>query len=92
MKSKEPMSKAQLQKLCEHGWDVMLLHLEDVSIAARRYGSTLWTLAVPGDMATVRRKQRRVSFTESETTQAVRFAPLSAIDAVKASARKRPSH
>jgi integrase len=38
MKSKEPMSKAQLQKLCEHERDVMLLHLEDVSIAARRYG------------------------------------------------------
>ncbi|WP_343226841.1 integrase [Rhizobium laguerreae] len=38
MKSKEPMSKAQLQKLCEHERDVMLLHLEDVSIVARRYG------------------------------------------------------
>jgi len=38
MKSKEPMSKAQLQKLCEHERDLMLLHLEDVSIAARRYG------------------------------------------------------
>ncbi|MBY5806113.1 integrase [Rhizobium leguminosarum bv. viciae] len=38
MKSKEPMTKAQLQKLCEHERDVMLLHLEDVSIAARRYG------------------------------------------------------
>jgi hypothetical protein len=37
MKSKEPMSKAQLQKLCEHERDVMLLHLEDVSIFARRY-------------------------------------------------------
>ncbi|NTI43445.1 hypothetical protein [Rhizobium rhizogenes] len=32
------MSKAQLQKLCEHERDVMFLHLEDVSIAARRYG------------------------------------------------------
>lgn len=38
MKSKEPMSKAQLQKLCEHERDVMLLHLEDVSLVARRYG------------------------------------------------------
>lgn len=38
MKSKEPMSKAQLQKLCEHERDVMLLHLEDVSIVAKRYG------------------------------------------------------
>ncbi|MFS8047091.1 hypothetical protein [Rhizobium sp. BR 314] len=38
MKSKEPMSKAQLQKLCEHERDVMLLRLEDVSIVARRYG------------------------------------------------------
>ncbi|MBY5883402.1 integrase [Rhizobium leguminosarum] len=38
MKSKEPMSKAQLQKLCEYERDVMLLHLEDVSIVARRYG------------------------------------------------------
>ncbi|MQB33804.1 hypothetical protein DXT93_25155 [Agrobacterium rhizogenes] len=38
MKSEEPMSKAQLQKLCEHERDVMFLHLEDVSIAARRYG------------------------------------------------------
>jgi hypothetical protein len=38
MKSKEPMSKAQLQKLCEHERDVMLLHLEGISIAARRNG------------------------------------------------------
>ncbi|NKL30165.1 integrase [Rhizobium leguminosarum bv. viciae] len=38
MKSKEPMSRAQLQNLCEHERDVMLLHLEDVSIVARRYG------------------------------------------------------
>jgi hypothetical protein len=38
MNSKEPMSKAQLQKLCEHERDVMRLHLEDVSIAARRNG------------------------------------------------------
>ncbi len=38
MKPKEPMSKAQLQKLCEHERDVMLIHLEDVSIVARRYG------------------------------------------------------
>ncbi|MBP2235528.1 hypothetical protein J2Z31_002020 [Sinorhizobium kostiense] len=38
MKSKEPMSKQQLQKLCEHERDVMLLHLEDVALAARRYG------------------------------------------------------
>ncbi|MGY5800932.1 hypothetical protein [Rhizobium hainanense] len=36
MNSKEPMSKAQLQKLCEHQRDMMLLHLEDVSTAARR--------------------------------------------------------
>lgn len=38
MKSKEPMSKELLQKLCEHERDVMLLHLEDVALAARRYG------------------------------------------------------
>jgi hypothetical protein len=38
MNSKEPMSKAQLQKLCEHERDMMLLHLEDVSTAARRNG------------------------------------------------------
>lgn len=38
MNSKEPMSKAQLQKLCEHERDVMRLHLEDVSIAARCNG------------------------------------------------------
>ncbi len=38
MKSKEPMSKEQLQKLCAHERDVMLLHLEDVALAARRYG------------------------------------------------------
>ncbi|MCF6369721.1 DUF6538 domain-containing protein [Rhizobium halophilum] len=38
MKSKEPMSKQQLQRLCEHERDVMLLHLEDAAIAARRYG------------------------------------------------------
>ncbi|MEK1875815.1 MAG: integrase, partial [Rhizobium altiplani] len=38
MNSKEPMSKAQFQKLCEHEGDVMRLHLEDVSIAARRNG------------------------------------------------------
>ncbi|WP_244712992.1 integrase [Rhizobium cremeum] len=38
LKQKEPMSKAQLQKLCEHERDMMLLHLEDVSMAARRYG------------------------------------------------------
>jgi hypothetical protein len=38
MNSKEPMSKAQFQKLCEHERDVMRLHLEDVSIAARRNG------------------------------------------------------
>lgn len=38
MNSKEPMSKAQLQKLCEHERDMMLEHLEDVSTAARRYG------------------------------------------------------
>jgi hypothetical protein len=75
MNSKGSMSKEQLRKLCEHERDVMLSHLEDVSIAARRYGTTLWTLAAPGDMATVRRRRRRVSFAESETTQAVRFAP-----------------
>lgn len=38
LKQKEPMSKAQLQKLCEHERDMMLLHLEDVSMVARRYG------------------------------------------------------
>jgi hypothetical protein len=38
LKQKEPMSKAQLQKLCEHERDMMLMHLEDVSIVARRYG------------------------------------------------------
>lgn len=38
LKQKEPMSKAQLQKLCEHERDLMLMHLEDVSTAARRYG------------------------------------------------------
>lgn len=38
MKPKEPMSKEQLQKLCAHERDVMLLHLEDVALAARRYG------------------------------------------------------
>lgn len=38
LKQKEPMSKEQLQKLCEHERDVMLLHLEDVALAARRYG------------------------------------------------------
>jgi integrase len=38
MNLKEPMSKAQLQKLCEHERDMMLEHLEDVSTAARRYG------------------------------------------------------
>jgi hypothetical protein len=38
MKSKEPMSKQQLQKLREHKRDVMLLHLEDAAIADRRYG------------------------------------------------------
>lgn len=38
MKSKEPMSKEQLQKLCAHERDVTLLHLEDVALAARRYG------------------------------------------------------
>ncbi|MGV4792954.1 DUF6538 domain-containing protein [Rhizobium sp. F40D2] len=38
LKQKEPMSKAQLQKLCEHERDMMLMHLEDVSMAARRYG------------------------------------------------------
>ncbi|MGH0214155.1 tyrosine-type recombinase/integrase [Sinorhizobium meliloti] len=38
LKQKEPMSKQQLQKLCEHERDVMLLHLEDAAIAARRYG------------------------------------------------------
>jgi hypothetical protein len=34
LKQKEPMSKPQLQKLCEHERDMMLLHLEDVSTAA----------------------------------------------------------
>lgn len=38
LKRKEPMSKAQLQKLCEHERDMMLMHLEDVSMVARRYG------------------------------------------------------
>ncbi|MBP2560112.1 hypothetical protein J2857_002881 [Neorhizobium galegae] len=38
LKQKEPMSKAQLQKLCEHERDMMLMHLEDVSMVARRYG------------------------------------------------------
>ncbi|RVP97133.1 integrase [Sinorhizobium meliloti] len=38
LKQKEPMSKQQLQNLCEHERDVMLLHLEDAAIAARRYG------------------------------------------------------
>ncbi len=37
LKQKKPMSKAQLQKLCEHERDMMLQHLEDVSMAARRY-------------------------------------------------------
>ena len=36
MNSKGAMSKAQIQKLCEHQRDIMLLHLEDVSTVARR--------------------------------------------------------
>lgn len=38
LKQKDPMSKAQLQKLCEHERDKMLEHLDNVSMAARRYG------------------------------------------------------
>lgn len=41
LQQKDPMSKAQLQKLCEYERDKMLEHLDDVSMVARRYGRPL---------------------------------------------------